>query len=108
MTVKLIEPNISTQLTQEQAAKVKLLNKKYQEVFSQGNHDFGCAVDVRHYIDTGDQCSICLRPIQRSAQTDKEVKNKLKALIQRNMLVPSKSLWSSLVLIVKKRMEATV
>ena len=68
MTVNLTEPNISTELIQEQAAEVKLLMKKYQKVFSQGNHDLGFAVDVRHYIDTEDQRPICLKPIRRSAQ----------------------------------------
>ena len=92
MTVNLIEPNISTELTQEQTAGVKLLMKKYQEVFSQGNHDLGCAVDARHYIDTGSQHPICLRLIRHSAQAEKEVNTKLEALIQRGMLVPSKSL----------------
>ena len=71
MTVNLIEPKIYTELTQEQAAEVKILMKKYQEVFSQGNYDLGCAIDVRHYSGTGDQLPICLRPIQRSAQAEK-------------------------------------
>ena len=71
MSVNLIEPNISTELTQEQAAEVKLLMMKYQEVFYQGNHDLGCAVDVKHYIDTEDQRPICLRPIRRSVQAEK-------------------------------------
>ena len=82
--------------------------KKYQEVFSQGKHDLGCAVDVRHYIDTGGQHPICLRLIRHSAQAEKEVNTKLEALIQRGMLVPSKSPWSSPVIIVKKKMEVTV
>ena len=103
MTLSLIDPNTSTELIQEQAAEVKLLMKKYQEVFSQGDHDLGCAVDVKHYIDTGDQRPICLRPIRRSAQAEKEVNTELEALIQRGMLVPSKSPRASPVLIVKKK-----
>ena len=103
ITLNLIEPNKSTELTQEQAAEVKILTKNYQEVFSQGNHDLGCAVDVRHYIDTGDQCCIYLSPNRCTAQAEKEVNNQLEALIQRGMLVPSKSPWASPVLIVKKK-----
>ena len=71
MTVNLTEPNISTELIQEQAAEVKLLMKKYQKVFSQGNHDLGFAKDVRHYIDTEDQRPFCLKPTRSSAQAEK-------------------------------------
>ena len=91
--------NLST-ADQDQAIA---LFSKYSDVFATSEYNLGCAKDVLHYIDTGDSPPIRLRPIRRSLAAESVVNKEVAELIERGMLVPSKSPWASPILIVKKK-----
>ena len=58
---------------------------------------------MSHYIDTVNSPPIRLRPIRRSLAAESVVNKEVAELIERGMLVPSKSPWASPILIVKKK-----
>ena len=90
-------------LDSDQRQKAMALFEKYRCIFAEDDFDLGCAVDVTHHIDTGDNAPICMRPIRRSRASEDTVNDEIQQLIDRGMLVPSRSPWASPVLIVKKK-----
>ena len=77
--------------------------EKYQCILAKNDFDLGCATDVTHHIDTGENMPIRLRPIRWSKSSKEVVSKEIKELLDRGMLIPTKSPWASPILIVKKK-----
>lgn len=90
-------------LSRTKRSKAQALFDKYPCVFAENDFNLGCDVDATHRIDTCDSYPIRLRPIRRSKDSKETFKNKIQKLIDRDMLVPSRSPWASPVIIVKKK-----
>ena len=87
----------------EDQEKALELFKEFDHIFSKNEHDLGVAKDVLHNIDTGDNPPIKSRPIRRSRAGDTEVNQEINKLLEAVLIKPSKSPWSSPILIVKKK-----
>ena len=87
----------------EDQEKALELFKEFDHIFSKNEHDLGVAKDVLHNIDTGDNPPIKSRPIRRSRAGDTEVNQEINKLLEAGLIKPSKSPWSSPILIVKKK-----
>ena len=79
------------------------LFNQFDHVFSKGEFDVGCAKGTIHKVETGNQLPLRSRPIRRSRAGDEEVQSEIQKLLDRGLLIHSKSPWSSPMLIVKKK-----
>ena len=80
-----------------------ILLNKYCEVFAKDNFDLGCAVNVQHKITTESSCpshSLLMRSNKASKMVVNEEVNKL---LEKALLIQSKSPWAAPLLVVKKK-----
>ena len=92
-----------TELDQDQKEQFFVLLSEYADVFAQSSTDFGRTDKLQHEIHTG-----CSPPIRQAArrlppQRRQEVKKLLKTMLDNNVIQPSKSPWSSPIVLVKKK-----
>ena len=90
-------------LTESQKDEALILLNKYCEVFAKDNFDLGCAVNVQHKITTEDSRPIHSRPIRRSKASKMVVNEEVNKLLEKGLLIPSKSPWAAPLLVVKKK-----
>ncbi len=88
-------------LTPLQKDKLIKLKTKYQEQL--GNGSLGLAKGVSHVIDTGDHPPIKQRYYPTSPAMSKIMNQELDKLLESGVVVPSRSPWSSPVVMVKKK-----
>ena len=101
--IQVFNPTQLDNLDTSQQEKVIALFDKYKHVFSTGDHDLGCAKNVTHTIDTGDNKPVQLRAICRFMAAEQVVSEEVQALVEKGLLMPSQSPWASPVLVVKKK-----
>jgi hypothetical protein len=91
--------------TVSQDAKTAFIGlvSKYQSIFSQGDHDLGCATAVKHRIDTGDSKPVrqCLR--RQPPHYQEEIDRQIDEWLKLGQISPSQSEWASNIVVVKKK-----
>lgn len=75
---------------------------EYSEVFAFSDEDMGRITIVRHKINTGAASPVHQPPRWLPVHTSQEVKKLVGSMLQRNVIEPSTSPWSSPVVLVKK------
>lgn len=90
-------------ITKEQSTEVQQLLEEYADLFAVSNSDLGRTDLVRYIIATGDAHPIKQPPRCVPAHMQEEVDNMLEEMIEKNVIEPSTSPWSSGIVLVKQR-----
>jgi len=89
--------------TGERQAMAKLL-REYNDVFSSGDHEVGLTKAVRHEIPLSAGTVPIQQPTRRlGPKKEKEVSRQVRDLLDRGLIEPAHSAWSSLVVLVRKK-----
>lgn len=80
-----------------------VLLHEYADLFSQGPHDLGTTELTEHRIDTGDARPLRQAPRRLPPAKRVEAQKAIHEMQQRGIIEPSKSPWSSPVVLVKKK-----
>lgn len=83
--------------------KIEKLLSDYQDVFSQGDHDIGRTDKVTHGIHTTCPAPIRQRPRRSPIGQREEVEKQIQDMLDRGIIKPSASPWSSPVVLVSKK-----
>jgi len=86
----------------ERQAMAKLL-RKYNDVFSSGDHDMDLTRAVRHEIPLAAGTVPIQQPTRRLGPEKKEVSRQVRDLLDRSLIEPAQSAWSSPVVLVQKK-----
>ena len=90
-------------LNEEEAAILKSLLLKYQDIFSKGSHDIGCFKEIKHTIDTGTELPV-KHPMRRTPMGfEGEEEENLKQMLEIEVISESSSDWASAPVLVRKR-----
>jgi len=77
---------------------------EYKDVFSSGNHDVGLTSAVRHEIPLAAGTTPDRQPTRRlGPEKEKEVSRQVRDLLDRDLIEPAHSAWSSPVVLVRKK-----
>ncbi len=90
-------------LTPTQCEELKKLLRKYKDVFSKSDNDYGYTEAVMHDITTGDAPPIKQRHRRVPPQVFQEFRKHVQDLVCRGILKKSSSPWASPAVIVKKK-----
>ena len=93
----------NSSLSFDEQQELLLLLDEYRDVFAQTSEDLGRTAIVKHFIDTGDSPPIRQRPYRVSPATQKEIDQQVQEMLEKDIIQPSVSPWSSPVVLVKKR-----
>ena len=90
-------------LSEEEKGSLRVLLNKHGDGFSNYKGDIGCTSLVEHRIFVGDNAPIKqaprrLPPVKFAAATEE-----IKKMLERDLITPSKSAWSSPITLVKKK-----
>jgi hypothetical protein len=83
--------------------KVKNLLLKYQDTFAKSNYDLGRTGLIKHEVDTGDAKPINHQPRRLSPVKQAEADRQIKDMLERDIIEPSTSPWSSPITLVTKK-----
>ena len=99
---KLVIPDFPL-LSPQLSHKLKSLIIKYKDIFATSVNDLKqpCTIGF-HQIDTGDAKPIYQRPYRRSKYENEIIENKVKRLLENNIIRHSKSPWSSQIVLIPK------
>ncbi|KAK3105091.1 hypothetical protein FSP39_017124 [Pinctada imbricata] len=90
-------------LTEDQKADLKSLLIKYQDIFSKSSQDIGQTNAVQHRINTGTAPPI-RQPPRRLPFGKREIeKEEIQKMLEKGVIEPSSSPWSSCIVLVNKR-----
>ena len=90
-------------MNKEQSKEVAKLLQRYEHIFSESDFDIGRTGIIRHQIDTGNARPI-KQPLRRLPEhMSKEVSTQIKEMLDKGVIHPSSSPWSSGVVMVKKK-----
>ena len=98
--IRTMDLSVDTDLNKEQQLRQLLL--KYAKVFASNPQNPTVTHGVKHSIKTGDQPPIKQNPQKVSLAMEKLIQREVKQMAQNGIIQRSTSLWSSLVVIVKK------
>ena len=90
-------------INDNQKSKAMDLLLKYKHIFAENDSDLGMAQEFHHQIHLEDPNPIRQRAIRRSPASEAIVEEEISKLVEKGLLIPSKSPWASPVLIVKKK-----
>ena len=76
----------------------------YANIFPQGPKDLGQTDLAEHWIDTGDAPPLRRAPRRLPLLKREEAQRAIQEMHQQDLIEPSTSPWSSLIVLVKKRM----
>ena len=82
---------------------VKALLIKYQDVFSRSDLDIGRTGLIKHFVDTGKMPAVRLRPRRLPMAQQDEVDRQVESLLERGLISPCNSPWSSQVTLAQKK-----
>ena len=100
----LIEFDLSgSDLNDEQKQTLRDLVLKNRDSFFLGIHDLGKTDAFSHRIDTEDVRPIRQAPYRTTPQTKENIDNQLDQLLEKDMITPSSSAWTSPIVMVKKK-----
>ncbi len=83
--------------------QIESLLCRYADVFSRSDDDIGCTSLVKHKIDTGDAKPVKQRPRRVPQAQQEEIDNQIQGLLDRGLISPSDSPWSSQVTLAMKK-----
>lgn len=92
-----------TTLTEPQQAQLKSLIAEYRDIFALSPEELGRTGLVRHRIDTGDHQPIRQRPYRVSETQRGIIEEHVTDMLNRGIIQPSVSPWSSPIILVKKK-----
>ena len=90
-------------LSDEQQVELKNVLNKYSDVFAKSDSDLGRTDVLEHAIDTQGHASIYQRPYRVPQTQRKVIETHVKDMANRGVIRPSKSPWSSPVVLVGKK-----
>ena len=99
---ELLESSVK-HLPAENHELVQQLFSRYSDVFSSGDGDIGRTSWVKHSIDTGDARPVRQRARRAPLVQQQEIDKQVKDLLERGLISPSSSPWSSPVVLVSKK-----
>ena len=103
-SVKVAEPdanyNIDKKLDKDQANKILSILGKFKDIFSKG--ETGLITNVKHRIITEDCQPVHQTPYRVSASQREIIQTQISEMLDKNIIKPSESPWSSPVILVKK------
>lgn len=79
------------------------LLQDYSDVFSRGEHDIGCTNKMTHSIHTTCAAPIRQRPRRHPMGQREKVEQQINDMLDRNVIKPSVSPWSSPIVLVNKK-----
>ena len=90
-------------LNEEEAAILRSLLLKYQDIFSRGSHLLGCFKEIKHTIDTGTELPV-KHPMRHTPMGfEGEEEENLKQMLEIRVISESSSDWASAPVLVRKR-----
>ena len=90
-------------IDEEYHQDVATLLNEYSDVFSQGDHDIGRTDKIKHSIHTTCAAPIRQRPRRHPMGQREEVENQVQDMLDRGIIKPSTSPWSSPIVLVDKK-----
>lgn len=93
----------SVHLDIDQICHLKALLRKFQDVFVASSDDLGCTDKVRHKINTGDAQPIKQAPRRQPLGKRQNEIEEVERMLQKGIIEPSDSEWSSPVVLVTKK-----
>ncbi len=90
-------------LTEEQKTQLRSLVSEYQDIFALSSDELGRTGLVRHRIETGDSPPIKQRPYRVSEAQRGIIEEHVADMLNRGIIQPSVSPWSSPIILVKKK-----
>ncbi|GBO32656.1 hypothetical protein AVEN_132160-1 [Araneus ventricosus] len=90
-------------LNEEQQTKLLDLLKKFPDAFEESHKDSRRRINVKHKIQTGDHSPISQRPYRISPTERRIIHDEVEKMLRKEIIQPSKSPWSSPVVLVKKK-----
>ena len=100
---KIDEERSQEHLTPKQSSEIKRLLKEYEGLFAASDSDYGRTSVVKHNIATGSAHPIKQPPRRLPDVLAKEVDKQVKGMLNNEVITPSSSLWSSPVVLVRKK-----
>lgn len=95
--------NINKNLNSNERRKMEKLLKKYEDVFSTDTKSMGFTTLTQHEIDAQGAAPIKSKPYKVSQKEREIINEQIEEMLQHNIIRPSKSAWSSPIVLVKKR-----
>lgn len=93
----------SEDLDDAQKEKFATLINRYVDVFAKDSRDLGCTNLVKHKINTGNSQPI-RQPVRRQPYGKREIeKEEIEKMLERGVIEPSNSPWSSPIVLVSKK-----
>lgn len=96
-------PNIPSTISEDMKLVAKNLLDKWKRIFITDNKFLGIVPFIEHRIDTGDAEPIRSKPYRVSIAEQKVIENLVKEMEDGDIIRPSRSLWASPVVLVKKK-----
>ena len=90
-------------LNDKQHQKFGKFMERYQDLFAWNPNDFGRTSVITHNIDTGNAVPLKQRFYRTSYQNQLFIKEEIQRLLEAGLIVPSKSQWTSPVVVVEKK-----
>ena len=90
-------------LTPQEAGKLRTLLLEYQNTFTKGSHDLGCFLEIKHTINTGDECLVKEAMRRTPLGLEKEEEENLKLMLDPGIIMESSSDWASAPVLVRKK-----
>ena len=95
--------NSSAHLDQDQIKELTKLLIKYQHVFAKSSDDMGRTTEAEHNIDTKEAKPFRIPPRRQPAALAEAEREEIKKMLERNVIEPSSSSWSSPVTLIRKK-----
>ena len=97
--------NLATSGLEDPEIKERLrkLIREYRDVFSLPSDPLGTAVGIEHYIDTGDAPPFKIAPYKIAPNKIEMIRKEIQEMIDKGVIVPSKSPYSSPIVMVPKK-----
>lgn len=93
----------SGHLTEVEKEELKDLLWQYQDVFSKNNQDIGRTHRVEHRIETGNAAPIRTQPRRLPIGKKKTEQEEVQKMLDNGIIEPSRSAWSSAIVLVPKK-----
>ena len=90
-------------LSKDDSTQLMLLLDDYEIVFSRSKSDIGLAIDVKHYINTGDSAPICMRARRIPESLSPKVADMIEEMKKSNVIRESCSPYAAPVVLVTKK-----
>jgi hypothetical protein len=91
------------ELTKNENEKFREFMKQYQDLFVWSSDEFGRTSVIKHSIDTGDSKPVKQRFYRTSYQNQQFIKEEIQRMLRNGLILPSKSQWTSPVVVVEKK-----